>query len=360
MPRFAFAAYDNGRAFSTTCVPGGSSAGRLSATFATRTSSSTWGASFGRSSPSSEACPCETTTAETRLTRTRPFPWSSWCVGACVHMCNCTETATEASRIEHLAVDLDREPRRLRPGEKPRPFEACLDEPWPFGQGSADRRGEVATLGVEDRVPAHLANGSVPARDDRHAARHRLRDRQPKALVARRKEQAGGAPVEPCELVLLDEAAHVDAAPAKLRGERHVALRTDRDERQAELLRRYGRGERILPPLDRADEQEVVVVRAVGLRAEDRVVRKRGHDDLLGFEPVELDEIVLRSLRDRQHPRRPPRRPRHDGSEDRCLPPAHQGRVTLEGEVLHGQHRRRGNVQRQRMHEMRKRRTQAA
>ncbi len=64
-PRFAFAANESGRSFTSTRVPGGSSAGTLPGMFAITSSSSTCGASAGSDVSSSAAWPCEMTTALT-------------------------------------------------------------------------------------------------------------------------------------------------------------------------------------------------------------------------------------------------------------------------------------------------------
>jgi hypothetical protein len=103
--------------------------------------------------------------------------------------------------------------------------------------------------------------------------------------------------------------------------------------------------------LDRAREEHVVAAGAAGT---ERRVRGEGRDDdLVGRQPVERDEVVLRALRDCEHAPRLPCGARDDEPEDRRLASAHERRVTLERQVLHGEHGGDTEAERERMDEVR-------
>jgi hypothetical protein len=91
--------------------------------------------------------------------------------------------------------------------------------------------------------------------------------------------------------------------------------------------------------LDRADEENVRVP-APGARRESVVDAERRDHDLVRIEAVEVDEIRLRPLRDREDARGTARCARHDGPENDPVAPLHHRRVALEGQVLNRQHRR--------------------
>jgi hypothetical protein len=127
---------------------------------------------------------------------------------------------------------------------------------------------------------------------------------------------------------LLDVAVEFCASALELAGERRFFLGPRHHEPDAELLRSIDRGERVLPPLDRADEQEVAVGPAA--RSERWVDGVGRDDDLGGWRSVQLHEITPRALRDREHPGRAPYGARDDGAEDEAVAPAHHMGVALE------------------------------
>jgi len=64
----------------------------------------------------------------------------------------------------------------------------------------------LSLLGVaESSRTARLVERRMRRRNDRHAARHRLHDRDPEPLEPRRVGHDGGPAVQPCELLVRDE-----------------------------------------------------------------------------------------------------------------------------------------------------------
>ncbi len=218
--------------------------------------------------------------------------------------------------------------------------------------------GELRRLGVSDCFPADLAHGRVGCRDDGRAGRHRLGDRQAEALVARREDERSRLLRQADELLLRHEAAYVGAAGAQFRRQCCVAHGADDDEPPSGGERRVGGEQRVLAGLDRASEQHVVTAHAS--RDERGIGGEQRDGDLLRRQRVELDEVVLRPLRDRQHAPRTARRARHDEPKDRRLAATHEPRVALEREVLDSEHGRARQGERQRVHEVRERRTKPA
>src|SRR5262249_45293190 len=92
------------------------------------------------------------------------------------------------------------------------------------------------------------------------------------------------------ELRLVDVAAQLGPAALELARELRLLLRPRDDERQADGRRRVGRGERVLAPLDRADEEQVAV--RVAVWAERGVDGVRRDDDLLRRRAVQLDQVA--------------------------------------------------------------------
>src|SRR5439155_9629801 len=119
----------------------------------------------------------------------------------------------------------------------------------------------------------------------------------------------------------------------------------------ADRVRCFDRGQRLLPRLDRADEEEERIVLA--RRRERRIWGEWRDDDLVRRRPVQLDQIALRPFGDREHTLGFPHRATHEDLEDREVPEAEDTWISLPGEVLHGDDRRRGATQRQRMNEVR-------
>jgi hypothetical protein len=146
------------------------------------------------------------------------------------------------------------------------------------------------------------------------------------------------------------------AAPLELAGERRLALRPGDDERQPDLGRGVGCGKRVLPILNRADEEQVPAVAVSGAeRGIDAVRRDR---DLRLRHAVQLDQVTLRPLRDGDHASSPADRTRDDPPEDRPVPASHRADFALERKVVDGDDRRPAPAERQRVLEVRQRRAQ--
>ena len=88
---------------------------------------------------------------------------------------------------------------------------------------------------------------------------------------------------------------------------------------------------------------------------ERRVDTVRRHDDPIGIEAVQVDEVVLRPLRDRQYAGGAAHRVGDDETKDRAVAQAHHGRVALEREIVDGHDRRARARDRERVLEVRER-----
>ena len=182
--------------------------------------------SAGSDSSSSRGCPCETTTAATftRAPRGRPRP------------CGAPSPPTRSG----FARSSPARDERVALGERP---------------AHARRRGRRPRRRRRRRRPPRAAPASSES-DDRRAARHRLEHRHAEALVARRQDERGRAPVELGELALVDVAAHVGAARAQLAARAPAPSRARRRRAAGPTAsRRVERRERVLARLDRADEE---------------------------------------------------------------------------------------------------------
>jgi hypothetical protein len=116
----------------------------------------------------------------------------------------------------------------------------------------------------------------------------------------------------------------------------------------------------ILPGLKCPDEERVRRFTARRtVRREERVDAVRRHHDLLRRNPVMLDEVPLRPLRDGEHAGRAPDRARHHRPEDEPVAAAHQLRVALEREVVNGHDRGTAAPPRDHMLEVDERRIEA-
>ncbi len=204
-----------------------------------------------------------------------------------------------------------------------RALEAGGDERVSLSESASDPGSQFVLADDHGCIPGYLHKCVVPHGHNRRATCHRLEDRQAEALVQRRLHETRGSPVELGQLGDVDVAAHRGAALAEMPRKGGVLLRADDDERQPDLLRCLERRELILARLDGAD-REHVVVGATLPRPEDRVDTVRRHDDSGGIEAVQLDEVLLRALRHREHPDGPTRRAWHDAPEDEAVAATHQ------------------------------------
>ena len=203
---------------------------------------------------------------------------------------------------------------------------------------SARRIPSASSLssGDDRRVAGHLEQGGVGDRHDGRARRHRLEDGKAEPLVARRLDEARGAPVEAGEPLRRDIALESGPTGAEPLGDAGVLRRTDDDEREPRLACGRERGDLVLPLLDRADREREgpglhrVMCRVTG--AERGVDPVRGNDDPCGRDIVVLGEIALRALRDGDDARRGAGGAGDDPAEDEAVAPPHQ--AALEGEVV--------------------------
>ena len=95
-------------------------------------------------------------------------------------------------------------------------------------------------------------------------------------------------------------------------------------------------------------------------RSEDGIDAVRGHDHPGGANAIKLQQVRPRALRYREHASSALDGARNDGPKDDPVGDSHQRRRTLEGEVVNGDHRRTGTLQRERVLKMREGRTQTS
>ena len=222
---------------------------------------------------------------------------------------------------EQLPVGLERQARGLGPRVLGGAGEAGLAQALVVGERAFDPAGEgdrVAGLDQHGRVPGDLGQRAGGGGDHGRARGHRLEQRQAEALVAAGEDEAGRPAVEPGQLVLRHVAAELDRHPepgrrllglgaaALVGADEHEPRRALADQRE-----RLDRGRRLLARLQGADEERVRLAvgrRAVG--AEGGVGGERRDRDLLLGDGVELDQVALGQLRDREHARGLARRAR--------------------------------------------------
>ena len=149
-------------------------------------------------------------------------------------------------------------------------------------------------------VAARFVHRLVRRRDDRHAAGHRLRDRHPEALEARRVDGDGRPAVEPCELLVGDEPEPDDVRPAQLGLVAPAGAAGDREQEVA-VEQPVGLDERgqVLARLERGDGEHVrpAEVGALPVGAE-RLLHAGIRDlDPLRRDAEPLDDVAARVLR---------------------------------------------------------------
>ena len=101
------------------------------------------------------------------------------------------DDAGDPHRAEHLPIDVERLARCLAPARTPCARSSpAADRRVTLGKRAAHAVGEV--VGEDRGIAGDLLQRRLGCRDDRRAARHRLDNGQPEALVARRKDQRCG------------------------------------------------------------------------------------------------------------------------------------------------------------------------
>src|SRR4029453_11146622 len=109
----------------------------------------------------------------------------------------------------------------------------------------------------------------------------------------------------------------------------------DDDQRPLQILRSIERGAGILPSLDGADEQEVALAVAES-RRERGIDAVRDDADLLLWNPVEVEQVVARPIRDGDDAVGLTRRARDGRLEDEPILPRLQAGGALGGAAVQG------------------------
>ena len=152
-----------------------------------------------------------------------------------------------------------------------------------------DRR-RVERVDEHRRVAGDLLERARRGRDDGRAARHRLEDRDPEALVQRGVDEAARAAKEARELRVRHEAepAHavarqLDAAPAGVADDAQLGAGEPRG---------LGDPGQVLPRLERSDGEHVVALGARPVRREGRVDAVRDDPHALLGHVEQLDDLA--------------------------------------------------------------------
>ncbi len=135
------------------------------------------------------------------------------------------------------------------------------DQPLALGDRPLDRgrdRSGIVGVGAHRDIARRLVHRRVRRRHDRRPARHRLDDRHPEALEARRVDGDGGAAVEAGQLLVGDEAEPTHPrvvelrllAPALAAGDREQDVAAEEPVRLDERLE-------VLARLERGDAEDV-------------------------------------------------------------------------------------------------------
>ena len=167
--------------------------------------------------------------------------------------------------------------RVLEPARRARRALARLVDPAPDV-------GRILRIDAHGGVSCGLVQRRMVRADDRRPARHRLDDRHPEPLEARREDEHGRTAVEARQLVVRDVV----------------------DDAHAETVEHV----EVLPRLARADREHVLARLALALRREARIdawVRDARLDAEL------LAHVARRELRDREHRRPRASSPRSSG-----------------------------------------------
>ena len=233
---------------------------------------------------------------------------------------------------EHVPVDVDRRLARCAPTRsvsRARAAQRATTAPGRRAPHARSRRSR--RRGARTRPPRRRPRARRRPASRRPACRtpspRRRAGRSPRSCVGKRSAAASW--YEPDELVLRDEAAHVGTA-------RGAARRASAASRSGPTTTSLPSGrlrgvcgeQRVLARLDRSR-------RGAGSRRASPPGRKPGSGasgvttTFSGASVVELDEVVLRALRDREHGARATSRARDDDAEDRRLPrrPSASGRA---------------------------------
>jgi len=183
-------------------------------------------------------------------------------------------------------------------------------------------------------LTGQLLHGGTAARHDGATTRERLGDGDPETFVERRIDEAACAAIKRCQLIVVDIAQpddvrrRLDSAPPARADDTQLTVDSLCDARE------------VLARLECPDREHIVAVCPATVRDKDLFHRVRHDPNLLRRDVQQRHDLVLRELRDGDHPRCGAKHARDGEPRIRCGPAVEPFRVPQDGDVVDGDHER--------------------